>query len=607
MKGRRGGFIKSGKSLFFLGVLLIGVFVTSFIVVPSAPRKPASIPINDYTYTIDYVEYEVTQMMDEYDLPSLVIALVDGEEIIYDQAFGFSNLEEAIPATLETVYKVGSITKVFTAIEIMRMVEEGLIDLDRPITEYLPDFSIQRHFLSEPITIRSLLTHRSGLPRGDTLLSWYWESHPEVLKAQVDSLAEAYQAYPVWERYKYSNIGYEILARIIEVVREVEAPSEEAVSGWPYYMRETILLPLGMNDSNFGSDMLLYGQEFENRVAMGYHWEDGKNTPINQFDIIELASGNMQSTMKDLEAFVSYMMNLELKNESIIEPQTFQMMYEKNYARGRDPQTNGLAWFTDKEAMEELLVFHDGTNQGFISLVMMMPERKLGFIVFSNSDNFKDIGLLLGVQTLELMLETKYGLIHEEKPLAEEVTVRPELLEMYAGKYVIQGEIIEIVLEEDQLKAVYQDKKIKMIPTSETEFRLASWLADVENITLEFWVGDVGKEDLMILTFGDRFICPRYPEIDKIPDLWNELIGKYEMIPRVPSIYSDEDSLGTIEILINDQVLQMSDGKVLLPKGESVIIIVGGIFSGETMVYKEESGEIFWQHVIYKPLSTIQE
>lgn len=123
--------------------------------------------------------------MKEHDLPSVVIALIDGEDIIYEQAFGFSNLEEAIPATVETVYKVGSIAKVFTAIEIMRMYEEGLIDLDSPITEYLPDFSIKNQS-SDPITVRSLLAHRSGLPRGDTLLGWYWESWPDVLKAQVD-------------------------------------------------------------------------------------------------------------------------------------------------------------------------------------------------------------------------------------------------------------------------------------------------------------------------------------------------------------------------------------------------------------------------------------
>jgi CubicO group peptidase (beta-lactamase class C family) len=603
MKGRRDGFIKPGKSMFFLSFILIGTIVISFIVSPSAPRKPAVIPQNDYTYTIDYMEYEVAQLMKEHDLPSVVIALIDGEDIICEQAFGLSNLEDRTPATLETVYKIGSISKVFTGIEIMRMYEEGLIDLDSPITEYLPDFSIKNQS-SDPITVRSLLAHRSGLPRGDTLLGWYWESRPDVLKAQVDSLSVAYQAYPVWERYKYSNIGYEVLGRIIEVVREVEPPSEEAVSGWPYYMREALLVPLGMDDSNFGSDLLLYGRESANQIAMGYHWEDGKNSPINQFDIIQLASGNMQSTMRDMEKFMKYVMNIEEKDNGILAPKTLRYMYEEQYTQDRDPQTNGLGWFTNKDVLDELLVFHGGTNQGFISLIMMMPERKLGFIVLSNSDAFEDLGIALGVHTLELMLETKYDVVPDTKELAEEVHVDSTVLAKYVGQYVINGDIIEVIQAGDQLKVIYRNQKIKMIPITQTKFRLTSWLTDVENITLEFWVGDSEKEDLMILTMADHFICPRYPEMEEIPDGWNELVGQYEMVPRVPSIYSDEETLGTVEILIDDQVLQMSDRKILMMESESVIRIVGGIYSGETMIWNRENGEISWQHVIYKPVSS---
>jgi CubicO group peptidase (beta-lactamase class C family) len=104
--------------------------------------------------------------MDKYDLPSVVVAMIDDQNIVYKQAYGLANLETKKPATLDTVYKLGSITKSFTGIEIMRMCEEGLIDLDARITDFIPDFSINSRFsFSEPITIRSILAHRSGLPR----------------------------------------------------------------------------------------------------------------------------------------------------------------------------------------------------------------------------------------------------------------------------------------------------------------------------------------------------------------------------------------------------------------------------------------------------------
>jgi CubicO group peptidase (beta-lactamase class C family) len=168
--------------------------------------------------------------MDKYDLPSVAVALIDDQEVVYKQAYGLANLETKKPATLDTVYKLGSITKLFTGIEIMRMYEEGLIDLDAPITDFIPEFSINSRFSSsEPITIRSILAHRSGLPRNDTLLEWYWESQPDVLKAQTDSLADAYQAFPVGYRYKYSNIGYNILGRLIEVIRGIKLPGPGAI------------------------------------------------------------------------------------------------------------------------------------------------------------------------------------------------------------------------------------------------------------------------------------------------------------------------------------------------------------------------------------------
>jgi CubicO group peptidase (beta-lactamase class C family) len=542
--------------------------------------------------------------MDKYDLPSVVVAMIDDQNIVYKQAYGLANLETKKPATLDTVYKLGSITKSFTGIEIMRMCEEGLIDLDARITDFIPDFSINSRFsFSEPITIRSILAHRSGLPRNDTLLEWYWESQPDVLKAQTDSLANAYQAFPVGYRYKYSNIGYNILGRLIEVIRGIKLPGPGAISGWPYYMSDQLLIPMGMKDTAFGSDPLLYGKAPTLNVAMGYYQEDGKNKPYNQFDIIELASGNMQSTMHDMIKFAQYPLSVgESGTDQIISRDTLWSMFEEQYTQPRDPQPMGLTWFTDREQLGALMVFHSGTNQGFISLIALLPERKLGFIVFSNSDAFEDKHNQLAIDTLRLMLETKYGIIPQGEKPAEAVVVDKSTLERYVGKYVLNGEIIEVVLAGDTLKAVYQGQKITMIPLGQSKFRLSHWLADVENVALEFFVDSPEDEDIMVVTMGDHFVCPRYPNIEEAPSFSEKLIGKYDIFPKIPSVYSEVETLGTIEIIIKDNVLLTSDNKVLKPISNTEIIIVGGIFDGETMIYDSQTGNITWQNVIYKPV-----
>ena len=583
-------------------VVLAGI--SWMIFKPSEPKKPKNIPLGDYTYVIDYVDKRIDKLMKKYDLPSVVVAMIDDQDVIYKHAYGLSNVEENANATLDTIYKIGSITKLFTGIEIIRMYEKGLIDLDAPITEYLSDFSINTDFPSGPITIRSILSHRSGLPRGSALLSWNWDVRPYVLKALTDSLSDSYQAFPVGQRYKYSNIGYNILGRIIEVVNGVEPPAEITAGGWPYYMKDELLIPMDMCDTEFGSEPLLYGLQFTTDVAMGYYNDSGKNIPYDQFDIIDLASGNMQSTMNDMIKFAQYILAIEKDDENnIISGNALWAMFEEQNVRPTDPQTNGLAWFINWDLLDELVAFHSGTNQGVISLIMLMPEKKLCFIVFSNSDEFEDVQNILAIDTLKLLMETKYGTVYKDQTSYEEVNVNRAVLESYTGKYVINGEIIEIVLKNDKLKAIYQNRKINMVPISQSRFRLSHILADVEDIELEFFINNPEEEDIMIITMGDHFVCPRYQDISEIPHLWEELTGKYDIYSKIPSSYSDEEILGHMEIYIEDDVLYTSDEKILKTTNSDMVIVVGGVFSGETMLFDKQSGNITWQHLVYKPVN----
>jgi CubicO group peptidase (beta-lactamase class C family) len=176
--------------------------------------------------------------MKQRHLPSVTVALIDNQDVVWQGAFGLANVEKDIPATVDTVYKLWSVSKVFTAIETMRLVEEGLVDLDAPITDYLPDFSIHSRFPdSEPITIRSILTHRSGLPRNEC--HWLRDSPGDhnVLGTLVESLKDCHMAFPVSYRYKYSNIGPDTLGFIIQEMRGKRFPD---------YMKESLLsVPAG--------------------------------------------------------------------------------------------------------------------------------------------------------------------------------------------------------------------------------------------------------------------------------------------------------------------------------------------------------------------------
>ncbi|TFG09464.1 class A beta-lactamase-related serine hydrolase, partial [Candidatus Heimdallarchaeota archaeon] len=204
--------------IIIISTILLGTTVT-LSVIRYPPMRPKTIPIDDYSYAIDFTEYHIDKLTRKEKYPCTAVSLIVGNATIYQKVTGMANIETEKQADLNTVFKVGSISKLFTAIEIMKLFEEGLVELDVPITTYLPEFSIRSHFNdTDDITIRNILAHRSGLPRGHNLPLWAWDNNTFVFRDMVASLEESYMAYPPNQQFKYSNIGFNILARIIEVV-----------------------------------------------------------------------------------------------------------------------------------------------------------------------------------------------------------------------------------------------------------------------------------------------------------------------------------------------------------------------------------------------------
>jgi len=400
---------------------------------PYPPIKPKTISLNDYSYAIDYAEYKVKEIMKKNDLPGISVALIDDQDIIMQNSYGYANLEENILTTPETVYRMGSVAKVFTAIEIMRLYNEGLVDLDAPITDYIPDFSIKSRFQDNTsITIRSLLTHRSGIPRNGNLPYWFFDSGTNILRDLVGSLRNSYLAFPTGYRFKYSNVAYNILGRIIELLRP---------NVFPYYMRDDLLREIGMNQSSF----LAVDVSPSDAIAVGYYNEKGENHPIELSDIISLASGNLYSSLQDMAEFVRFVFRGgKTGSTQIIANETLQMMFEEHPSTPWDTQTMGLGWFTGKLKNSEKVVYHSGDGDGAHSLVVLLPERKLGVVLIGNSVEFGEPINFFGWEMLEIMLETKYGITLQDDSSYTPISIDSSQLANYTGKYVIENDVIEV-------------------------------------------------------------------------------------------------------------------------------------------------------------------
>ncbi|MCI2424667.1 beta-lactamase family protein [Candidatus Acetothermia bacterium] len=238
--------------------------------------------------------------MSETKLPGLSAAVIKGDEVIWKKGFGFRNLECGFPATPSTLYRIGSVTKSFTALSIMQLVEQGKLRLDDPVANYAP---VNIKPGGENIRISHLLSHSSGIPalayseamiRGATGAGENWfpiADYSDILTFMAD--AQDWTLNRPGERWFYSNEGYAILGYIIE-----------KSSGMPYaeYVYKHILAPLGMEQSFFGKEELKKNPDAATPYIIT---RDGERKPSDYFYSRILSVGALISNVMDLAKYVA--------------------------------------------------------------------------------------------------------------------------------------------------------------------------------------------------------------------------------------------------------------------------------------------------------------
>lgn len=561
----------------------------------------------DYPNTVSHMEKESRKLMRRYHLPALAITLVEDQDIIYEHASGLIDIENDIEATTTSVFKLWSVAKAFTALAIFKEVEEGLIDLDAPITSYLPDFSIQSRFSEDPaITLKDLLAHRAGLPRNEGLLPEERDKDLSFLEKFETGTASSYLAYPVRYRYKYSNLGYDLLGRIIEDTRNM---------GYYQYMKDHILDPMGMHNSNFYRE----GIADSLQIAMGYEYYKRAFHPHLQYNINNVPSGNLYANIEDLSSFLTAIFRNQLfrNNESL------SKMFTDCYSKPQDPQIMGLGWKTARTEEGELVIWHDGgPTEGIGSLVAFLPEKKIGIALVGNGTTLSgaySMGFALDI--LSKLLEEKRAKPAEKAKKYQAVKLESALLKELEGKYVAFGDILEVKAKKNKLRTRLGGFGVSLVPIQgqDGEFVLTNWMdkigltklarlpMDLDQIKVRFLKTGEVDSSIMIFYFGNVSyeIYPKYPMNSRIPAHWKALEGEYRVADLLPGGHIGSFSDRTMEIKLDRGVLSMSGvyGPIV-PVDNRFLIISGGPLAGETMVYQSESGNIIHQKTIFVPLAT---
>src|SRR5438093_965366 len=326
---------------------------------------------SDYAGVAERLERVIDREMRAQGLPALSIALVDDQEVVWARGFGVARPLDGTPATAATVYRVGSVSKLFTDVAVMQLVERGVLDLDAPVSNYLPDFH-PRNPYEKPITLRQLMAHRSGLVR-EPPVGNYFDSTSPPLAATVASLNRTTLVYPPETRTKYSNAAIATVGYVLE--RTQREP-------FAAYLARNVLAPLGMTQSGFEPSA-----ELGRGLAVASMWTmDGRSFPAPTFALGMSPAGSMYTTVTDLGRFLSALFaGGRGPHGRILEPQTIAHMWTPQFARADEQTGYGIGFRLGRLDFHRS-IGHDGAIYGFATTLQALPDEKLGAVVVTTLD-----------------------------------------------------------------------------------------------------------------------------------------------------------------------------------------------------------------------------
>jgi CubicO group peptidase (beta-lactamase class C family) len=310
------------------------------------------------------------------EIPGLSIGIVYDQELIWTKGYGYSDMDSKSPATPATIYRIASITKLFTSTAIMQLRDAGKLRLDDPVSQYLPWFTIQSEFTDDPpITIRNLLTHTAGIPREAAFP--YWTDHKFPTREEMIEALPAQEAvFAPSTTYKYSNLGMSILGEVVT-----------AVSGkpWQEYVHENILEPLGM--SNTTTDPQTEERE---QMATAYmrRMPDGRRDIFEYYETNGIApAANIASTVEDLARFASLQFRDQPAGASqVLKGSSLREMHRPHWVYPSWTGGRGLG-FGISRRNGKITVSHGGWLGGNRSHLLLIPDEKIAVIVMVNADD----------------------------------------------------------------------------------------------------------------------------------------------------------------------------------------------------------------------------
>ncbi len=395
------------------------------LLVTSVAQSPQQAPADA---RFEKIAALVQAQMAAHNVPGVAIGILDDGRVT-TRAFGVTNIDHPLPVTDDTLFQIGSISKTFTGTAIMRLVEQGKVELTAPLRRYLPDFRVKDADASARATVQDTLTHMGG-----------WEgdffddpgSGDDALQRQVAGMASLEQTGRPGEMWGYNNAGFYAAGRVIEVI--TGQPFEKA-------LKTSVLAPLGLETAYFfPADVMTQ------RFVVGH--AGAKPRVIGPWPVPRAANaaGGITTNVATMLKYAAFHMGdgTSAKGERVLAAATLQRMRSPIVPKAGSDLTMGLTWHLGKAGNFEFAEHGGGTN-GQISHLRLVPSRRFALAIVTNSG----AGSNLNAAVLRAVMDTYFGV---PDLLPERITVTGNDLAEYAGTFRRQFADVVISVDGDALK-----------------------------------------------------------------------------------------------------------------------------------------------------------
>jgi CubicO group peptidase (beta-lactamase class C family) len=435
------------------------------------------------TELVSKVDAFVTERMVLGKLPGLSLVIVKDGQVTYTKGYGFANIEKQIAMTDHTRVAIGSTTKGMTALAVMQLVEQGKLDLDAPVENYVPWFSVDDPH-GDDITLRHLLTHTSGLPAS---AAFDGNREPDALEQHVRSLATTKLQRTPGSEFEYANDGYAVAGLVVQ-----------EVSGMPYadYMTKFIFAPLGMQDATFD-----FTRAEAEGMAQGYIRQRSSFVPRPLLVSQGFApAGTLLTSASDVGNYLAALLN---GGEKVISEGSLEEMWKPQATIG-DGTQYGFGWvIVNLDGLE--LITHDGSVEVSGSIFVIVPSQKLAVGVLTNFSNGHTNEIGKGITTLLLGGEPEPS----QEPVLRDpstFTANPDVWQPYVGDYETHQGLVHIYADGNKLLGQAGDVTFELEAYGDNDFVLRGEIGALEGHGVSFNV-EVDKQVTFILdgqAFGQK-------------------------------------------------------------------------------------------------------